>query len=109
MPNAPLSIDGRSAFENDSSKERRTQERFKIVLPIHVRSIKLSEDAILEATTTLDVNRHGLSFSTSRDHYQLGMSLSLTFPYSSTVMARKEFVGYVVRVGSLPSGGRSVA
>ena len=109
MRNAPQLIEVHSAFENDGCNERRTLERSKISLPVHIRSIDPSEHAILEAATTIDVNRHGLCFSTSRDHYQVGMSLCLTFPYSSPVTVRKEFVGNVVRVDSLPNGRRSVA
>ena len=110
MHNAlPLLIRAHSPFENDRLNERRTLERLKISVPVHVRSIHPSEHAILEAATTIDVNRHGLCFSTSRDHYHVGMSLCMTFPYSSPVMVRKEFVGNVVRVDSLPNGGRSVA
>jgi len=109
MRNAPQLIEVHSAFENDGRNERRTLERSKISLPVHIRSIDPSEHAILEAANTLDVNRHGLCFSTSREHYQVGMSLCLTFPYSSPVMVRKEFVGNVVRVDSLPNGRRSVA
>jgi hypothetical protein len=110
MHNAlPLLVHAHTTFENDRRNERRTLERLKISVPVHVRSIDLSEHAILEAATTIDVNRHGLCFSTSRDHYHVGMSLCITFPYSSPVMVRKEFVGNVVRVYSLPNGGRSVA
>jgi len=110
MHNAlPLLIHAHTSFENDTLNERRTLERLKISVPVHVRSIDPSERTILEAATTIDVNRHGLCFSTSRDHYRVGMSLCMTFPYSSPVMVRKEFVGNVVRVDSLPNGGRSVA
>ena len=105
----PLLVHVRTSFENDRRNERRTLERLKISVPVHVRSIDPSEHAILEAATTINVNRHGLCFSTSRDHYQVGMSLCLTFPYSSPVTVRKEFVGNVVRVDSLPNGRRSVA
>jgi hypothetical protein len=109
MRNAPQLIEVHSAFENDRRNERRTLERSKISLRVHIHSIDPSEHAILEAATTLDVNRHGLCFSTSREHYHVGMSLCLTFPYSSPVMVRKEFVGNVVRVDSLPNGRRCVA
>jgi hypothetical protein len=105
----PLLAHAHGSFENDRLNERRTLERLKISVPVHVRSIEPSEHAILEAANTIDVNRHGLCFSTSRDHYHVGMSLCMTFPYSSPVMVRKEFVGNVVRVDSLPNGGRSVA
>ncbi len=109
MRNAPQFTEAHRTFENDRRNERRTLERSKISLPVHIRSIDPLEHAILEAATTLDVNRQGLCFSTSRDHYHVGMSLCLTFPYSSPVMVRKEFVGNVVRVDSLPNGRRSVA
>ena len=110
MHNAlPLLAHAHTSFENDRRYERRTLERLKISVPVHVRSIDPSQHAIIEASTTIDVSRHGLCFSTSRVHYQVGMSLCMTFPYSSPVMVRKEFVGHVVRVDSLPDGGRSVA
>src|SRR5579863_5504968 len=105
----PVSLGGRTTFENDRAQERRARERLKVSVPVHIRSIDPSKHAILEAATTIDVNQHGLCFSTSRDHYLVGMSLCMTFPYSSPVMVRKEFVGKVVRVDSLPSGSRSVA
>lgn len=105
----PLLSHAHTTFENDTRNERRTLERSKISLPVHIRSIDPSEHAILEAAITLDVNRHGLCFSTLRDHYQVGMSLCVTFPYSSPVTVRREFVGNVVRVDSLPNGRRSVA
>ena len=110
MHNAlPVLIQAHSTFESDRRNERRTLERLKISVPVHVRSIDPSDHAILEAATTINVNRHGLCFSTSRDHYHVGMSLCMTFPYSSPVMVRKEFVGDVVRVDSLPNGHWSVA
>ena len=111
MHNAlPLLIQAHTTFESDRRNERRTLERLKISVPVHVRSIDPSEHAILEAARLLSMwNRHGLCFSTSRDHYQVGMSLCLTFPYSSPVTVRKEFVGNVVRVDSLPNGRRCVA
>jgi hypothetical protein len=105
----PRSIHAHTTFENDNCNERRALERLKISLPVHIRSVHPTEHAILEATTTIDVNRHGLCFSTPRDNYNVGMSLSLTFPYSSPIMVRKEFVGSVVRVDSLPNGGWCVA
>ncbi len=105
----PVSFGVRTSFESERAQERRARERLKVSVPVHIRSIDPSEHAILEAATTLDVNRHGLCFSTSRDHYQVGMSLCLTFPYSSPVTVRREFMGKVVRVDSLPNGRRSVA
>lgn len=97
-----------ASFESDRRNERRTLERVKISIPVHIRAVAPSEHAILEATTTIDVNRQGLCFGTSRDHYEVGMALSLTFPYSSPGMVRREFVGNVVRVDLLPNGRRSV-
>jgi hypothetical protein len=70
MRNALQPIEAHLTFENDRRNERRTLERSKISLPVHIRSIDPSEHAILEAATTLDVNRHGLCFSTLRDHWE---------------------------------------
>jgi hypothetical protein len=58
MHNAlPLLIRAHTGFENDRLNERRTLERLKISVPVHVRSIDPSEYAVLEAATTIDVNR----------------------------------------------------
>ena len=105
----PLSYGAGGSFENHTSRERRAQERLKVTVPIHVRSIDPSEHALLEAAITIDVNRHGLCFRTPRHQYHVGMSLCMTFPYSSPLMVGKEFVGNVVRVDTLANGGRSVA
>jgi hypothetical protein len=109
MNSLAFSTIARKTFENDGSQERRTQERLKISLPVHVSSIEPSEHPIVEAATTLDLNRHGLCFKSRREHYCVGTTLSLSFPYSSPLMVRKEFVGEVIRVDSLPNGGYSVA
>jgi hypothetical protein len=98
-----------TASNCETGNERRTRERLKICLPVHIRSIGPSQQQIEEAATTLDLNRHGLCFTTSRDRYHVGMRLLLTFPYSSSTLDRKEFVGEVVRVDQLPSSGRAVA
>jgi hypothetical protein len=105
----PLSYGACTSFENHASRERRTQERLKVTVPIHVRSIDPSEHAVLEAAITIDVNRHGLCFRTPRHQYRIGMALCVTFSYSLPLMVGKELVGTVVRVDTLPNGGRSVA
>ncbi|PYU34024.1 MAG: hypothetical protein DMG31_07285 [Acidobacteria bacterium] len=107
VPPAPL--DERTSFEHDPGKERRTRERFKVCLPVHIRPSSPSHQQIKDITTTLDLNRHGLCFTTSRDHYHVGMPLSLTFPYSSSTSVCKEFLGEVVRVDDLPNANRAVA
>jgi hypothetical protein len=98
-----------TTFENHRRNERRSLERLKVSVPVHIRAIDPSEHAILEAAMTIDVNRHGLCFRTPRHQYHAGMSLCMTFPYSSPLVVGKEFVGNVVRVDTLPNGSRSVA
>lgn len=110
MQNAlPAWFGARTSLENERAQERRAGERLKVSVPVHIRSIDQSEHATLEAAITIDVNRHGLCFRTPRHKYHVGMSLCLTFPYSSPLVSGKEFVGNVVRVETLPEGGRSVA
>ena len=109
MRNLLAPIDNRSASCQDNGKERRTRERLKICLPVHIRPLRPSEQQTGEAATTMDFNRHGLCFATSRNHYQVGMSLFLTFPYSPSTLVRKEYAGEVVRVEELPNGHRAVA
>lgn len=99
----------RSGCRSETHEERRKRERLKVSLPIHVRPLDRSEQQIAEVAMTVDITRHGLYFATSRDHYQLGMSLFLTFPYCRSTLLRKEYVGQVVRVDTLANGGRAVA
>jgi hypothetical protein len=103
----PALTEERTACRPETREERRKRERLKVCLPVHIRPLGRSQ--IQEVATTLDITRHGLCFTTSRDHYSLGMSLFLTFPYSSASLVRKEYLGEVVRVDHLPSGGHAVA
>ena len=95
--------EGHTASEHHSREERRKRERVKAPLPVHVR---LLDQPVEELTKTLDITRYGLCFTTSRDHYRLGMPLFLTLPYcAGSVRCLSE----VVRVGGLPNGSRAVA
>jgi PilZ domain-containing protein len=96
----------RTACRPETHQERRRRERLRVCLPVYVRRLDQSEQ---EVATTVDITRHGLRFTTSRDHYSRGMSLLLTFPYSFGNLVRKEYLGEIVRVDDLNEGGRAVA
>jgi hypothetical protein len=109
MRNVPALLDNRAASCQDNGNERRTRERLKVCLPVHIRPLRSSQQQTGEAAITMDFNRNGLCFATSRNHYHVGMSLFLTFPYSPSTSVRKEYAGEVVRVELLPNGHRAVA
>lgn len=89
-----------------NAQERRRRERLRVRLPVYVRRLDHSH---AEVAMTVDITRHGLCFSTSKDHYAPGMGLYLTFPYSPENKVRKEYFGEVVRVDDLGSRGCAVA
>jgi hypothetical protein len=81
MHSAVNRVESRNPSNHDNEKERRTRERLKVCLPVHIRPLRASLQQTEEVTTTVDFNRNGLCFATLRDHYHLGMALFLTFPY----------------------------
>jgi hypothetical protein len=96
----------------ETQEERRKQYRLKICRPVHIRILDPTENQIEEDTTTLDISGYGFCFATSRNHYQLGMSLFLRFgssPLRSPSFAGKECVGDVVRVHNFSTRWWTVA
>jgi len=61
--------------------ERRRQLRLKFSRPVRVGS-EAKYGHVEEVRTTLNVSRDGLYFTTSLEHYRVGMLTAVTFPYS---------------------------
>jgi hypothetical protein len=68
-----------------------------------IRPLDRLRQQIKELSITVDINRHRVCFDTSRNHYQLGMSLFLAFPYSTLTLVRNECLAEVLRVDPLPN------
>jgi twitching motility two-component system response regulator PilG len=93
-----------------SPAERRCRRRALISAPVRVRSVDVTEDGPDEISTTLDVSRGGVLFTTRQATFQPGMVVAVTFPYSkSPVAVQAEQAGRVARVSQLPDGRYSVA
>jgi CheY-like chemotaxis protein len=90
--------------------DRRRRRRALISAPVRVRGIDLTKNGPGEISTTVDVSRFGILFSTSLDCYSRGMDVMVTFPYSSSKhVIQAEQPGRVVRVHEGGDGRRRVA
>src|SRR2546427_8728446 len=88
--------------------ERRRQLRLKFSRPVRVGS-EAKYGHVEEVRTTLNVSRDGLYFTTSLEHYSVGMLLKVTFPYSPVDPIKTEEIGEVVRVERLADGRMGIA
>ena len=80
-------------------KERRRRHRSIISAPVLIRTVQVSLSGKQEISTTLDVSRSGLFFSTQLRSYRLGMEVAVVFPYSGNSDApHAEQFGRIVRV-----------
>jgi two-component system, cell cycle response regulator DivK len=90
--------------------DRRRRRRTLISAPVRVRGIDFAKSGPGEISTTVDVSRFGILFSTSLDCYSRGMDVMVTFPHSSSQnAAQAEQLGRVVRVHEGGDGRRRVA
>ncbi len=88
--------------------ERRRQLRLKFSRPVRVGS-EAKYGHVEEVRTTLNVSRDGLYFTTSLEHYRVGMLTAVTFPYSPADPVKMEEIGEVVRVERLGDGRTGIA
>jgi CheY-like chemotaxis protein len=92
------------------SRERRSRRRALISAPVRVRQLDVTNDGPDEVSTTLDVSRGGILFTTAQGAFYLGMEVAVTFPYSQSLAAiQAEQTGMVARVTELGDGRRAVA
>jgi CheY-like chemotaxis protein len=98
-----------SGAKSPQSTERRRRRRALISAPVRLRSVDTTGAGPDEVTTTTDVSRAGILFTTTHPGYYRGMDLAVTFPYSKTVGDLQiEQSGRIVRLTELPDGRRSV-
>jgi hypothetical protein len=97
----------RDVIAQVTQEERRRSRRVNISEPVRVRpSDPKYQD---EVRNTLNVSRNGLYFSTWAEHYYIGMSLGVTFPYASVDLGNGESVGRIVRIERLNDGRFGIA
>ncbi|HKV29363.1 MAG TPA: response regulator [Candidatus Acidoferrales bacterium] len=90
--------------------ERRRRARVKVSAQIRVRATDPKAEPFTELATSIDVSRDGILFSTGRRDFWKGMSLGVTFPFSSAPNAlNAEEPAEVVRTLELPDNKLGVA
>lgn len=90
--------------------ERRRRKRVKVSAQVRVRATDSKVPAFQEIATTIDVSRDGILFSTSRQDLRKGMSVGVTFPFSTAPNAlNTEQPAEVVRVVDLGNGQCGIA
>lgn len=90
--------------------ERRRRKRVKVSAQVRVRATDTKVPAFEEVATTIDVSRDGILFSTSRQDFRKGMSVGVTFPFSTAPNAlNSEQPAEVVRVSDLGNGQCGIA
>jgi hypothetical protein len=96
-----------AVIDTITQEERRRSRRVNISKPVRVRpSDPKYKD---EVRTTLNASRNGLYFATWAEHYYVGMSLSVTFPYASVDLGNGESVGRILRIERLTDGRLGIA
>ena len=93
--------------EKVAEKERRAARRVKISRPMLARPSdpKYKE----EVQSTLNASRDGLYFTTSDNHYYVGMRLSVTLGYAPSDSCNSASFGKVVRIDQLKDGRFGIA
>jgi hypothetical protein len=88
-----------------SSPERRGSRRCKITQLMRIRPSDPEKEPFEDLRGTVSVSRSGIYFHTTEPHYELGMRLFVTMPYSynPTSMSR-EYLAEVVRMDQLSNG-----
>lgn len=106
--NAPESaIGGERTAVASVTEERRRTRRAKISKPVRTRPSDPKYQG--EVRTTSDASRDGLYFTTWAEHYHVGMSLSVIFPYASVDLGNGESAGRIVRIDRLTDGRFGIA
>ncbi|MGD0955288.1 MAG: hypothetical protein ABR953_00480 [Candidatus Acidiferrales bacterium] len=90
-----------------TQEERRRTRRAKLSKPVRARPSDPKYKG--EVRTTLNASRDGFYFTTWADHYYVGMSVGVIFPYASVDLCDSESVGRIVRIDRLTDGCLGVA
>jgi DNA-binding response OmpR family regulator len=111
-PANTVEADG-SAYASDSrnrDSERRRRSRVKVSAPVRIRPVNSTGEAASEVTSTFDVSRNGIRFTTSSGAYMRGEKVAIVFPYSNIPgEVHAEQIAQVVRMIECPDGSTQVA
>lgn len=69
--------------ENEKDSERRRRKRVRVSAQVRVRATDPRAEDFTEVAMTVDVSRDGILFSTERRDFWKGMSIGVTFPFST--------------------------
>jgi hypothetical protein len=86
-----------------STRDRRGDDRTRILKPIRVRRMDAIENEADQPGTLIDFSREGMLLATPSHDFKVGMVLRLIFPESSS-----ECTCEVVRAEKLPNGHMAV-
>lgn len=108
---AQLRVEHRAAgpLVPKAKHDARRRKRLKISLPVHVSPFDARFRDIEDVGEVIDFTRDGLFFTTCMPHYFMGMRLVITFPYGDNVVARRKFIGSIVRIEEREDGKRGIA
>ena len=102
--------DAAETLRNEPPADRRRRRRALISAPVRVRGINVTDGAVDEVSTTIDVSRAGILFISPNREYSRGMEVAVTFPFSTAPTAlHAEQPGRVVRVLETSEGRYAVA
>jgi hypothetical protein len=97
-------------MQETTQQYHRRSRRINIGQPVRLIPSLPRGEFFEEIGTTSNVSREGFYFLTKREHYQEGMRLLVTLPYSSPRdRSVCDYLGQVVRVELLDDGQRGVA
>lgn len=74
---------GSTVYPPSNAAERRRRRRVKVSAAVRVRSTDPNAEPFTDVATTIDVSRDGILFQTERRDFSKGMSVGVTFPYST--------------------------
>ncbi|MGC2332225.1 MAG: hypothetical protein WA581_12275 [Candidatus Acidiferrales bacterium] len=102
-------LEGADASRAKAKRDARRRKRLQVSLPVHLSVFDARFRDIEDVGEVIDFTRDGLYFATCMPHYFVGMRLVVTFPYGDKVVARRKFLGSIVRMEDLGHGKSGVA
>ena len=93
-----------------SEVEKRSNPRAKLARKLRIRPSDFYADTFEEITTSVNVSKRGVYFHTQLNHYQVGMNLFVTYPFTSVDdPVKSEYFGEIVRIDRLSDGKYGIA
>ena len=90
--------------------EKRANPRAKLARKLRVRPSDFYAENFEEIATSVNVSKRGVCFHTTLKHYRVGMSLFVTYPFTSIDdPIKSEYLAEVVRIDELAGGRRGIA